>query len=529
MHTPFFLVAGAFLAGSLALALWAWPFWILFGVVLALTLLGVADITQRRHAVLRNFPVIGHFRYLLEKIRPEISQYFIESDLDGRPFHREARSVVYQRAKGDLDTVPFGTQRDVYEVGYEWIDHSLLAHHPTGASPRVRIGGSSSCTQPYDASLLCVSAMSFGALSRQAVEALSRGAAKGGFSLNTGEGGISPYHLAGGCDLVWQIGTGYFGCRAADGNFELESFRRNAGRPEVKMIEVKLSQGAKPGHGGILPAAKVTKEISAIRGVPMGVDVLSPPAHTAFTTPTELLEFLELLRRESGGKPVGIKLCVGQPWEFMALCKAMRRSGLAPDFIAVDGGEGGTGAAPIEFSNRVGSPLFEGLMLVHNSLVGFDLRDRIKLIAAGKITTGFDMARVLALGADLCGSARGMMLALGCIQARRCNSNHCPVGVATQDPRLAGGLDVRDKSSRVALFHHETVTAFREMIAAAGLDDPEELGPQHVNRRVSPSVVSSYLDLYPWLERGALLSEPVPPAYEEAWRRAGADSFRPLV
>ena len=396
MHTPFFLVAGAFLAGSLALALWAWPFWILFGVVLALTLLGVADITQRRHAVLRNFPVIGHFRYLLEKIRPEISQYFIESDLDGRPFHREARSVVYQRAKGDLDTVPFGTQRDVYEVGYEWIDHSLLAHHPTGASPRVRIGGSSSCTQPYDASLLCVSAMSFGALSRQAVEALSRGAAKGGFSLNTGEGGISPYHLAGGCDLVWQIGTGYFGCRAADGNFELESFRRNAGRPEVKMIEVKLSQGAKPGHGGILPAAKVTKEISAIRGVPMGVDVLSPPAHTAFTTPTELLEFLELLRRESGGKPVGIKLCVGQPWEFMALCKAMRRSGLAPDFIAVDGGEGGTGAAPIEFSNRVGSPLFEGLMLVHNSLVGFDLRDRIKLIAAGKITTGFDMARVLA-------------------------------------------------------------------------------------------------------------------------------------
>lgn len=526
MHAAFFTGAAILLAGSLSLALVWTPGWVLFGVVLALTLVGAHDLTQTRRAILRNFPLIGHFRYLFEMIRPEISQYFIESNLSGRPFHREQRSVVYQRAKQERDTVPFGTQRDVYEVGYEWILHSVLARAHHGEAPRVRIGQG---PHAYDAALLGVSAMSYGSLSRAAVESLSRGAARGGFALNTGEGGISPFHLAGGADLIWQIGTGYFGCRSADGGFDLERYRKNACRPEVKMIEVKLSQGAKPGHGGILPGAKVTEEIAEIRGVEVGKEVLSPPGHSAFETPLELLEFLELLRKESGGKPVGIKLCVGQPWEILALCKAMREADSVPDYIAVDGGEGGTGAAPLEFSNRVGSPLLDGLMFVHNALIGFDLRDRVKVIASGKIITGFDLARALALGADLAASARGMMMALGCIQARVCNTNHCPVGVATQNPRLIAGLDVSDKSSRVAAFGRETVTAMMELIGAAGLESPRELGPEHIQRRVAVAQVKSYLDLYPWLDRGALRNDPVPPAYEEAWRKATSTSFRPVV
>ncbi len=529
MRTIFVLAISVALTVSVMLSQWTPAFWYVTGGLVVMAVVGTYDMIQRRHAVLRNFPVIGHFRYFLEVIRPEINQYFVESNLDGTPFNREARSIVYQRAKGELDTLPFGTQRDVYAVGYEWVAHSILAHHPSVEVPRVTIGTGPGCRQPYEAALLGVSGMSFGALGGNAVESLSRGAAAGGFSLNTGEGGVSPYHLAGGADLIWQIGTGYFGCRSDDGGFDLERFRESAVRPEVKMIEVKLSQGAKPGHGGILPAAKLTEEIAAIRGVPLGRDVLSPPAHSEFSTPEGLLRFVELLREESGGKPVGIKFCVGQPWEFMALCKAMRRWDLAPDYIAVDGGEGGTGAAPLEFSNRVGAPLLEGLMTVHNCLVGFGLRSRIRVVASGKVTTGFHMARAFALGADVCASARGMMMALGCIQARRCNSNHCPVGVATQDPRLGAGLDVRDKAFRVAAYQRETVKAFTELLAAAGLERPEDLGPQHVNRRVSPTDVCSYLDLGTWLERGALIAEPVPPAYEEAWRCATSDSFRPLV
>jgi glutamate synthase domain-containing protein 2 len=527
MRTPFFVSVAIGLAVSAALAQRFPFFWVVVGLVLAVGLVGVHDLSQRKHAVLRNFPVIGHFRYLLELVRPEINQYFIESNLDGRPFHREARSVVYQRAKGVRDTVPFGTQRDVYAVGYEWIAHSILARHAGEEVPHVTIGAGNA--RPYQAALLHVSAMSFGALSGNAVEALSHGARAGGFLLNTGEGGVSRYHLAGGADLIWQIGTGYFGCRAPDGGFDLGRYRESVGHDSVKMVEVKLSQGAKPGHGGILPAAKLTEEIASIRGVPLGADVLSPPAHSAFTTPVELLEFLDLLRRESGGKPVGLKLCVGQAWEFLALCKAMRATDLHPDYIAVDGGEGGTGAAPLEFSNRVGSPLVEGLMLVHNALIGFGLREHVKLVASGKITSGFDMARALSLGADLCASARGMMLAIGCIQARRCNSNDCPVGVATQDPRLVGGLDVRNKASRVESFQRETVHALMELLGAAGLESPDELGPQHVNRRVSATEVRSYRDLYPWLESGALIAEPVPAAYEEVWRRAAPDSFHPVV
>ena len=505
---------------------WLWtPFYWGFLLVTPLTLLGIRDATQKRRAVLRNFPVIGHFRYLFEAIRPEMYQYFIESDSDGAPINRESRSLIYQRAKGELDTLPFGTQRDVYADGYEWVNHSLSARAWEGDPPRVMIG-EGTCEKPYAASLLNVSAMSFGALSRNAVLALSRGAKLGGFAHNTGEGGLSPYHLEGGADLIWQIGTGYFGCRTPDGDFDEELFRAKATTEQVKMIEVKLSQGAKPGHGGILPAAKLTPEIAEIRHVPLGHDVLSPPAHRAFSDPIGLLKFVRRLRELSGGKPVGFKLCVGDHSEFLAICKAMVETRLHPDFITVDGGEGGTGAAPLEFSNSIGTPLSEGLVFVHNALVGFDLRDKIKIIAAGKIVSGFNMASRIALGADLCYSARAMMIAIGCIQARRCNSNHCPVGVATQDPGLVAGLDPDDKAKRVHRYHDETVHSLLEIVGATGNTDPSQLTPDLFRRRIGPSEVRCFDEIYDFIEPGALLYDPVPESFERAWYRASSDRFR---
>jgi glutamate synthase domain-containing protein 2 len=484
--------------------------------------LGALDMVQTKHTIRRNFPLVGHGRYLLESVRPEINQYFVESNLSGTPFSREERSIAYQRAKDVLDTMPFGTELDVYAEGYEWIDHSLMA--TVAPKPvRIRIGGPD-CKQPYEASILNISAMSYGSLSRAAIEALNRGAKAGGFFHNTGEGGVSPYHEMGG-DLVWQVGTGYFGCRGKDGGFDEERFSETMARvPTIKMVEIKLSQGAKPGHGGILPAAKVTQEISKIRGVPMGQDVLSPPAHQAFDSPRGLVRFVAQLRELSGGKPIGMKLCVGRRGEFFAICKAMIEQGTTVDYIQVDGGEGGTGAAPLEFSNRVGAPMIDGLKFVHDTLTGCGLRDRIKVIASGKILTGFDIARALALGADLCNSARGMMFALGCIQARRCNSNSCPAGVATQNPHLVVGLVAEDKAKRVANFHHETVLAFFELMGAAGLRDPDDLTPAHINRRVSGADVRNYAQLYRYLEPGELLREPLPPGFE-GWATASADRF----
>jgi len=523
MRHVFFAVFGL-LGIAVALIAWTWPpvLWSLL-VLVPLFVVGLMDIAQRRRAVLRNFPLIGHFRYLLEMIRPEINQYFIESNIDGTPFNREVRSVIYQRAKGALATLPFGTQRDVAEPGYEWINHSIGAR--TAAPDQRVLIGERQCAQPYSASLLNISAMSYGSMSKNAILALSRGAKLGGFYHNTGEGGASTYHLEGGADLVWQIGTGYFGCRTPAGGFDPDRFAEMAKHPSIKMIEVKLSQGAKPGHGGILPAAKITPEIAAIRGVPMGKDVISPPGHSAFSTPVELIAFLERLRELSGGKPVGIKLCVGDQSEFLGLCKAMVALDSNPDFITVDGGEGGTGAAPLEFSNSVGSPLDRGLSFVHNALIGFNLRDRIKIIATGKVSTGFHMATRLAMGADLCASARAMMFALGCIQARRCNSNHCPVGVATQNPHLVEGLDVGNKSVRVQRFHKETVHALLELLGAAGLEHPDDLRPWHINRRVSPTQVLNYAQIYDTIEPGALLSEPVPAQYEAAWLVATSEAF----
>ena len=505
-------------------ALWA------FVVIGPLILLGIYDSSQRRHAVIRNFPVIGRARYWMEAIRPEIQQYFVESDTSGRPFSRELRSVVYQRAKEATDTRPFGTIRDLDEVGSEWIAHSLTPKHAPEQGPRILIG-EGRCDQPYAASILNVSAMSFGSLSKNAILSLNGGAKLGGFAHNTGEGGISPYHLEPGGDLIWQIGTGYFGCRTSDGNFDPDQFAHKAKLDSVKMIEIKLSQGAKPGHGGILPGAKVTLEIAQIRGVPLGQDVISPPYHRTFATPKGLLDFVVQLRELSSGKPIGFKLCVGQPSEFLSICKAMVQTGVVPDFIAVDGAEGGTGAAPMEFSNAIGMPLTDGLLFVHNALLGCDLRSKIRVICSGKIVTGFHMVQRLAIGADLCNSARAMMFALGCIQALKCNTNHCPVGVTTQDPNLVRGPDVVSKTRRVFNYHRSTVNSFLEILGSAVLSHPDELQPRHIQRRVSPTQVQDYGRIYQCFEPGALLSSS-PPAttptcafISEAWTAASAERF----
>lgn len=497
--------------------------WAYVGLV-PLIALGIQDVTQTKQAIKRNFPIIGHGRYLMEAIRPEINQYFIESDIDGRPFDRVKRSNIYQRAKRELNTHPFGTKKDVYQVGYEWINHSLAPLHPSKEDPRVMIGGRD-CKQPYSASIFNVSAMSYGALSKNAIEALNKGAQAGNFYHNTGEGGLSPYHLEHGGALVWQIGTGYFSCRATDGKFSPEKFAEKAAKPSIKMIEIKLSQGAKPGHGGILPKEKITPEISQIRGVPMDQDVMSPPAHTAFSTPKGLLEFVAQLRELSGGKPIGFKLCLGEKHEFLAICKAMIETDILPDFITIDGGEGGTGAAPLEFSDSVGTPLEDGLVFVNNALVGFGLRDKIKLIVSGKITNGFHLALRLALGADLCNSARGMMFALGCIQALQCHSNTCPTGVATQNPDLVKGLVVEHKWKRVKNFHDATVHSFMEILGAAGLLEPEALKPRHIQRRISATTVKNLSEIYEFIEPGSLLEGPYPESFRSAMALANPNWF----
>lgn len=499
-------------------ALWA------LTILIPLFAVGVHNATQKKKAILRNFPLLGILRYFFEEIRPEIQQYFVESDTDGAPIPREIRSVVYQRAKHQIDTLPFGTQRNVYAEGYEWIAHSLAPKEVKAESLRVTIGGPQ-CSRPYSASIFNISAMSYGALSKNAVLALNNGARLGGFYHNTGEGGLSPYHLAGGGDVVWQIGTGYFGCRNADGSFSPELFRQRATHGNVKMIEIKLSQGAKPSHGGILPAAKITPEIVEIRKVEPGRDVISPPAHKAFSTPKGLLEFVAQLRHLSGGKPIGFKLCIGRRSEFVGICMAMLETGIKPDFITVDGGEGGTGAAPLEFSNSVGSPLEEGLTFVHETLVGFDLRDGIRVIASGKVMTGFSLFSRLALGADLCNSARGMMLALGCIQARRCNTNKCPTGVATSHPGLVQGLDPQDKSHRVHGFHAQTVHAFAELLGAAGLTDPKQIHRSQIFRRTAGDKVKTYVELFPALDRGQFLKSEIPDAFKHDFENASAANF----
>jgi glutamate synthase domain-containing protein 2 len=500
--------------------------WATAGFVL-LALLGSWDLLQRRSTLRRNYPLLAHLRYGLESIGPEIRQYFIQSDTDEVPFSRAQRALVYQRSKGEMDVVPFGTEHNVYDVSYEWINHSIVPSFIESHDFRIPVGGAD-VTKPYDASVFNISAMSFGSLSANAIRALNSGAKKGGFYHDTGEGSISPYHREPGGDLVWEIGSGYFGCRDAEGRFSEERFAENANTAQVKMVEVKLSQGAKPGHGGMLPAAKVSHEIAITRGVPEGIDCISPARHGEFSTPVGLLEFVARLRRLSGGKPAGFKLAIGHPWEWFGVAKAMQETGILPDFIVVDGAEGGTGAAPAEFIEHVGVPMHEGLMLVHNTLVGLGLRDKVRVAAAGKIVSAFDIARTLALGADWCNAGRGYMFALGCIQSQSCHTDRCPTGVATQDPERWKHLDVADKSNRVYMFHQNTLHALRDLLCACGLDGPAQLGPEHILRRISPVEVRSLGALYRFLEPGELLHGiPEHAVFKSFWASARSDSFAP--
>ena len=522
----FFIGSAIIVTGIAAAGYFVHPGW-LWGYVVVLPLIAIAirDSLQREHTILRNFPLIGHFRYIFEGIRPEINQYFVESDIDGRPFNRISRSIVYQRAKGDLDKEPFGTKLDFYTAGYDWLLHSAIPSRPDQITLTTKVGGPA-CSQPYEASILDVSAMSYGSLSDRAVMALNGGAQQGGFAQNTGEGGISDYHLYYGGDLIWQVGTGYFGCRRDDGSFDHDQFCDNARRPEVKMVEIKLSQGAKPGQGGILPAIKNNEDIARARQIRPHTDVVSPPYHTAFSTPIGLLEFVQQLREGSNGKPVGFKLCIGHKKEFLSICKAMVATGIKPDFISIDGAEAGTRAAPLEFSNNVGMPIVEGLAFAYNALMGFELKKDIKLIAAGKAVTGFDILRFIALGADAVYSARAMMMAIGCIQALRCHNDTCPTGVTTHNPQLKRGLVVSEKKDRVANFHRDTLKSVKDLMASAGVCHLDEVDRTFIERRVSASEVRRLDHLYPYIDEGSLLEPPYPKGLGDAMQHASAYAFQ---
>ena len=522
-----FLMAGAVVTFALVLlvaylvGMWAWIF---LGVVALLLLgLGIWDLVQPRHAILRNFPVLGHARYLLESIRPEIQQYFIEKNTEGKPFSRDQRSIVYARAKGQDDHKAFGTEKATDEIGYEFLLHTTAPVAPAAEPPTVRVGGPD-CAQPYEMPLMSISSMSFGSLSKNAVLAMNKGAAMGGFVHETGEGGLTEYHLGSGADLFWEIGSGYFGCRYDDGRFNPERFAEKARYDEVKGITIKLSQGAKPGLGGVLPGSKVTAEIAEAREVPEGVDCISPASHSAFTTPREMVRFIGQLRELSGGKPIGIKFCVGSRTDVLAMCKAMWEERIAPDYIIVDGSEGGTGAAPLEYSDHVGTPLTEGLMLVHNALVGTGLRHMIRIGAAGKVVSGSDIVKRMIQGADFTMSARGMMMATGCIQAQKCHTNHCPVGVATQDARLMRALDVEDKAKRVHNYQKLTVREAVQIMASMGVEAPSQLNARMLRRRVDHLNTRSYASIYNWLREGELLEQP-PRGWAADWAEADADHF----
>lgn len=514
------------IAAVATLGFFWWPSFLFLILAVPFLLLAIYDYLQKSHTILRNFPLLGHLRYFSERVRPGVQQYFVESNIDGRPFNRNDRTIVYARSKEQNDTNPFGTQEDLYQEGYEWMAHSIAAKDPHNLDhhPRVEVGGPQ-CTKPYKCSIYNISAMSFGSLSKAAVLALNHGAQIAKFAHNTGEGGISPYHLEPGGDLIYQVGTGYFGCRAADGNFDRAKFKETVKPKNVKMIELKLSQGAKPGHGGILPAKKVSAEIAKIRGVEQGKSVNSPPYHKAFDTPMGLIQLINEMRELADGRPVGFKLCIGRKSEFLGICKAIKESGLYPDFITIDGGEGGTGAAPLEFSDSVGMPMHEALAFAYDSLVGFGIKRHITLFAAGKIVTGFDMFRAFALGADACYAARAFMLSLGCIQARECNHNTCPTGITTQNAKLMRGLVVEDKKDRVANFHKNTLESLIELVAAAGLENPHQIKRHHIKKRFSGRDIKRYDEIFPYLSSGRLLKGGLPDEYKELMAVASAESF----
>jgi glutamate synthase domain-containing protein 2 len=521
------LVAAAVLATAAFVAIgavysWYWLFGLLWSVPTAGV--GIWDLAQRRHSILRNYPLLGHLRFFFESIRPEMMQYFVETDEGGTPYDRVRRTAVYERAKDQEDVKPFGTDLDVYSTEYEFISHSIAPKPKQDHHFTVSVGNGQ-CTQPYEASVLNISAMSFGALSPHALLALNAGAKRGGFYHDTGEGGVSPYHRKNGGDLVWEVGTGYFGCRNDEGTFDPGLFRETSALEQIKMVEIKVSQGAKAGHGGVLPAAKVDEEIARVRHVPVGKDCISPAYHTAFSNPTGLLEFVAQLRDLSGGKPSGFKLCIGRPHEFLAVCKAMCTTDIYPDFIVIDGAEGGTGAGPVEFLDHMGVPLTEGLLFAQNALVGMGVRDKVRLAASGKVATAFNIAQRMAIGADWCNAARAFMFSVGCIQAKRCQTNTCPVGVATQNPSLFRGLDVADKSERVRNYHCNTLEALAEVTAAAGLMHPNEFSPRHIARRVTPTEVRGYHDIYDFLAPGELLNADVRPKWRTWLDQASPDTF----
>ena len=529
LPSRYFGFAVVLLLFALALSNWqdgmAWRVLaVLFGT---LTAIGVGDLAQKHSTLRRNYPLMAHIRYFFEYVRPMLRQYIVESDNEEVPFSNVQRTIVHQRAKNALDVRPFGTELDVYAERYEWINHSIAPSRIESHDFRVMVGGPD-CTQPYSASVFNISAMSFGAISPNAIRALNEGARRGGFYHDTGEGSLSPYHRENGGDIVWELGSGYFGACERAGVFSEARFAEKAHLAQVKMIELKLSQGAKPGHGGVLPAPKVTAEIAATRGVAIGEDCISPSRHSTFDTPEGLLHFIARLRELSGGKPTGFKMALGHPWEWFGIVKAMRTTGILPDFIVVDGGEGGTGAAPLEFSDHVGVPLREALMIVHNTLVGVDLRDKVRIGAAGKVVTAIDIARTLALGADWCNAARGFMFALGCIQSQTCHTDRCPTGVTTQDPRRWKHLDVPDKAARVRNFHENTLMALRDLVQASGLAHPAELGPEHLIRRVSSTEVRSLATLYKFVKPGELIDGVSEHAvFQRFWKDARPDTFAP--
>ena len=527
MRKQFVIVSTFLLLVTLGLTLFLDGNWgVLFAIVVVLTGMGYVDMIQKRHAIRRIYPLLGRFRYWFEELRPKMYQYFIESDIDGRPFSRVDRSTVYQRAKKELETIPFGTQLNVYAEGYEWMCHSVSPKdfNTLNHDPRV-IFGNKDCKQPYSASVMNISAMSYGSLSAPAVEAMNGGAKIGNFAQNTGEGGISEHHLKFGGDLIWQIGTAYFGCRDEEGKFSPNLFEKYAQLPNVKMVELKISQGAKPGHGGILPASKNTEQIAAIRHVQPHTKIESPPYHTAFSTPLEMIQFIQKLRELSGGKPTGFKICIGHKAEFISICQAMIHLDIYPDFITVDGGEGGTGAAPQEFSNYIGAPMIDGLAFVHNILVGLGIRKHIKIIASGKVTSAFHIARALALGADTVNSARAMMMAIGCIQALLCNTNRCPTGITTNDPKLTVGLDVADKKVRLANFHAGTIKNFVELLGACGLDEMHNLTRSHIYRRVNLNKMMTYEEIFPSVEEGSMLIGEYPEKYKWDFAHANMNQW----
>ena len=503
--------------------------WVLLIVVCAaIVALGLYDFFQDRWTITRNYPVAGRIRWLFYELRPYLRAYIVEDDLGGTPYSFNARNLVHARARGLTDTHPFGTERDTDGNNYHWLSHSIAPAENPDLSPRVMVGGDQ-CTKPYSASILNISAMSFGALSANAVRALNMGAKQGNFYHDTGEGGLSDHHLSGGGDLVWELGSAYFGARDKDGHFDPEKFRDGAAHEAVKMTEIKLSQGAKPGHGGLLPAAKVTEEIAHVRQIPAHQDALSPRGHSAFSTPIEMLEFAARMRDLSGGKPVGLKLCVGQPHEVFSIVKAILKTGITPDFIVVDGGEGGTGAAPLELSDWVGMPLKEGLILMRNALVGAGLKPKIRLAASGKVYSGMGIAYNMAMGADWCNAARAFMMSVGCIQAQRCHTGTCPTGVTTQDPLRMRALVPELQAERAARFHSKTLASLADMVAAAGLTHPSELSPHNVMHREGPEKANTMDNIYAFLPENVLLDAPEETIYADWWQAATAESFKPVT